>query len=73
MIQPKTGVFVGGPSARVRELLWSKTIRSLKDGAALLIYSNNTEQGFTIQSYGKTSKIITDFEGILLPKTPISG
>jgi CRISPR-associated protein Cas2 len=73
MIQPKTGVFVGWLSARVRKLLWFKTIGSIKNGAALLIYTDNNEQGFTIQRYGDTSKVITDFEGLLLPKTPISG
>ncbi len=72
LIQPKTGVFVGHVSARVRQLLWFKVIRSVKDGAALLIHSDNSEQGFAIQSYGDTSKVITDFEGILLPKTPKS-
>ena len=72
LIQPKTGVFVGRVSARVRELLWRRVQASLKGGAALLIFSDNTEQGFTISSLGDTSKVMTDFDGLILPKTPKS-
>jgi CRISPR-associated protein Cas2 len=70
LIQPKTGVFVGRLSARVRDLLWEKVSAKRKGGAALLVYSDNTEQGFSIRTAGKTSKLIRDFEGLLLPTTP---
>lgn len=69
MIQPKTGVFLGRISARVRELLWNKAAKARKGGAGLLIYTDSNEQGFTIKTCGDTSKIIEDFEGLLLPKT----
>ena len=72
LIQPKTGVFVGRIPARVRDLLWERVIRSLKDGAALLVHSDNTEQGFSIRTAGDTSKVIQDFDGLLLPKTRVS-
>jgi CRISPR-associated protein Cas2 len=70
LIQPKTGVFVGRVSARVRDLLWDKVSASKRNGAALMVYQDATEQGFSIKTSGKTSKIIEDFEGLLLPKTP---
>jgi CRISPR-associated protein Cas2 len=70
LIQPKTGVFVGRVSARVRDLLWEKVIASKRRGAALLVYHDNTEQGFSIKTSGATNKIIEDFEGLLLPKAP---
>ncbi len=72
LIQPKTGVFVGRVSARVRDLLWEKIANAKKGGAALLIYQDATEQGFSIRTAGRTSKTIEDFDGLLLPKTPIS-
>ena len=73
LIQPKTGVFVGRVSARVRELLWMRVAKSLKKrGAAVLIHSDNNEQGFTIETMGETSKVMVDFEGLTLPKTPVS-
>ena len=72
LIQPKTGVFVGRVSARVRDLLWQRVARSLKKGAGTLLYSDDTEQGFSVRSLGDTSKVMTDFEGLSLAKTPVS-
>jgi CRISPR-associated protein Cas2 len=72
LIQPKTSVFVGRVSARVRDLLWDKVTKAKRGGAALLIYQDTTEQGFSIRASGRTSKTIEDFEGLFLPKTPIS-
>jgi len=72
LIQPKTGVFVGRVSARVRDLLWEKVAASKRGGAALLIYQDATEQGFSIRTSGRTSKTMEDLEGLLLPKTPVS-
>ncbi len=70
MIQPKTGVFVGKVSARVREKLWERVLSKKKKGGAVLIYSCDTEQGYKVRSDGKTSKIMRDFEGVVLPTTP---
>jgi CRISPR-associated protein Cas2 len=70
MLEPKTGVFVGTMSAMVRERLWEKINEKLKDGAALCIHSSNSEQGFTLRSWGRTSRQIEDFEGLFLVKRP---
>jgi len=70
LIQPKTGVFVGRLSSRVRQKLWERVCRSRRNGAALLIYSSDTEQGFRCESVGDTSKVMRDFEGLILPETP---
>jgi CRISPR-associated protein Cas2 len=72
MIQPKTGVFVGRVSARVRDLLWLRVCRSVRKGAAVMIYNSDTEQGFDVRTVGQTSKVMEDFEGLILPKTPKS-
>ena len=42
LIQPKTGLFVGHLPARVRDLLWQKIGKSAKDGAATMIYCDDT-------------------------------
>ena len=70
LIQPKTGVFVGSVSARVRDLLWEKVAASKGKGAALIVYRDTTEQGFSIKTSGRTSKIIEDFEGLFLVRAP---
>lgn len=72
LIQPKTGVFVGRLSARVRDLLWERATSGRRKGAVLMVYSDNTEQGFSVRTAGQTSKGIGDFEGLFLPKTRVS-
>lgn len=72
LIQPKTGVFVGRVSARVRDLLWQRVTESVRTGGAILIYSADAEQGFDIRTVGDTTRLIEDFDGLLLPKTPKS-
>jgi CRISPR-associated protein Cas2 len=72
LIQPKTGVFVGRVSARVRDLLWEKVCSQKKGGEAILIYPDTTEQGFTIRTAGKTSNLVEDFEGLFLVKKRVS-
>lgn len=73
LIQPKTGVFIGRLPARVRDLLWQRVQKALASrGAAVLAYSSNTEQGFTLRTFGRTSKLVEDFEGLLLASTRAS-
>ena len=70
MIQPKTGVFVGRLSARVRDLLWARVQKNKTTGAATMLYSDNTEQGFSVRSFGDTSREFVDFEGLILARMP---
>jgi CRISPR-associated protein Cas2 len=70
LLQPRAGVFIGNISAMVREKLWEKLLRAKRIGAVTMIHSTNSEQGFAIRTYGRTSKWIEDFDGLLLVKTP---
>lgn len=45
LMEISPGVFVGRPSARVRDELWARTVELCKDGKALLVYSADNEQG----------------------------
>lgn len=63
------GVFVGNPSARIRDLLWERTRELSKDGRALLIYSANNEQGMEFRTH-RHSWQPTDFDGITLMMRP---
>lgn len=71
LLEPKAGVFVGNVSARVRDKLWHKTCRSVRGGAALMVYTTNTEQGFGLQSFGQTDRQIVDMEGLWLIRVPV--
>ena len=71
MLEPRAGVFVGTMSAMVREKLWEKISRGLRDGGAVGIHSSNTEQGFVIRTVGQTDREVEDFEGLFLVKRRI--
>lgn len=66
LLEPRTGVFVGRPSALVRDKLWELVGDKLKGGAALMIYRSDAEQGFTMLTHGNTARTLRDFEGLTL-------
>ncbi|WP_092150503.1 type I-E CRISPR-associated endoribonuclease Cas2e [Corynebacterium mycetoides] len=59
------GVFVGRPSARVRDLLWARTTELVKDGRALLVYSADNEQGMEFKTH-RHDWSPEDFDGLTL-------
>lgn len=70
MLELRAGVFVGDTSAMVRDHLWEMVCSKMKDGAGLLAYNSDTEQGFAFRYNGETSKVIENFEGLNLVRTP---
>lgn len=66
LLEPHVGVFVGRPSALVRDKLWDLICEKVKGGAAVLIYSAANEQGFAMRTFGKTARQLRDFEGLTL-------
>lgn len=73
LVQPQSGVFLGHTSARIHECLWKKVCEEidLRGGSAILITPSDNEQGYILQSYGDPPKIVRDFDGLMLPKTPV--
>jgi CRISPR-associated protein Cas2 len=70
MLEPKAGVFVGRPTAAVRERLWKRLCREAgEDAGCLMITHATTEQGYHIESYGNPKRVVVDFEGLQLVKT----
>jgi CRISPR-associated protein Cas2 len=65
MIEPVGGVFVGRPTATVRERAWHRVVRSERAEAATMIYTAANEQGFIVRSFGEPKKKIVDFDGAL--------
>ncbi|MCX7622364.1 MAG: type I-E CRISPR-associated endoribonuclease Cas2e [Thermomicrobium sp.] len=73
LLEPRAGVFVGRVSARVRDRLWEKVCRSPSVGAAILLYTTNTEQGFALCVYGDPARELVEHEGLWLIRYPSSG
>jgi CRISPR-associated protein Cas2 len=74
LIEPRTGVFLGNPSARVRDELWKLASAKLGDGSAVQIWSERGPQGFRYRSQGDNDRELVDLEGIALvrrkPRAP---
>lgn len=70
LLEPKAGVFVGRVSALVRDKLWEKARAQARGGGCLMIYASNNEQGYKIESWGRSSRLVEDFEGLLLVRVP---
>ena len=63
------GVFVGTPSARIRELLWARTSELCKDGRALLVQAAKNEQGMEVRTHRHDGEP-ADFDGLTLLMRP---
>ena len=70
LIEPRTGVFLGNLSARVRDELWDLARQKCKGGSVLQIFSSNTPQGYAYRSFGPANRTLCDFEGIALVSRP---
>lgn len=66
MIEPQAGVFVGNTPARVRDRLWDKVVREVREGSAVLLYTARTEQGFAVRAHGDRRRLPVEYEGLTL-------
>ena len=67
-LELKPGVFVGNVNARIRELLWERICMTTAADGAVMVYSSNNEQGFTMTLEGTPKRSIVDLDGIQLVK-----
>ena len=72
LLEIKAGVYVGNISAAVRQRLWKKVNDSVGDGAALLLYSAQNEQGFNLEVCRTPERSVIDMEGIYLIKRTVN-
>ena len=64
-----TNVFVGKLSARTRDQLWGRIIKSCSDGRANMVFGVDNEQRFDFRVHNTTSRPV-DFDGIKLMMKP---
>ncbi|MHC5902802.1 type I-E CRISPR-associated endoribonuclease Cas2e [Streptomyces sp. S6] len=69
LLEISPGVFLGAPTARVRDILWEEVRQYRGKGRALLAYQTNNEQGFTFATHEHTWHP-TDHEGLTLLHRP---
>ncbi|MFB8029466.1 MULTISPECIES: type I-E CRISPR-associated endoribonuclease Cas2e [unclassified Streptomyces] len=74
LLEISAGVFIGNPSARIRDLLWAEVQQYAGQGRALLAHTTNNEQGFTFLTHDHAWHPV-EHEGLTLicrpnPDTP---
>ncbi|UGY93715.1 type I-E CRISPR-associated endoribonuclease Cas2e [Streptomyces gobiensis] len=69
LLEISPGVFIGGPSARIREALWTEVKQYAGNGRALLAYNTNNEQGYTFETHDHKWHP-TNHEGLTLIRRP---
>jgi CRISPR-associated protein Cas2 len=70
MIEPSAGVYVGRITARVRDQLWLRIRRQIKDGNAIMIYRVQSEQDLHVETIGETKRRLVDLDGFQLFEIP---
>jgi CRISPR-associated protein Cas2 len=66
LIEIHPGVFLGNPSARVRDELWNKAICRCKQGSVLQVWSAPNAQGYEYRQINPGSRELKDFDGLAL-------
>ncbi|MEU3601612.1 type I-E CRISPR-associated endoribonuclease Cas2e [Streptomyces sp. NPDC006798] len=69
LLEISAGVFVGSPSARVRDILWAEVRQYADQGRALMVQQSDNEQGFTFHTHDHAWHP-TDHEGLTLIRRP---
>ena len=73
LLEPQAGTFVGNVSGAVRELLWEKVCKEAGEGSCTIIQNAANEQGYTIRTWGDTSRKVEMWEGLYLIRRPKQG
>ena len=74
LIQPHSGIYIGHPSARIRDRVWDLVCNEVDErgGSATMIVTDSSEQGFSVRMRGQADRVFVDFDGIQLVKTLVS-
>ena len=65
LFEVEAGLYVGNQTSRVRDKIWERITVNIKNGRAIMVYPDTTEQGFNFQTCG-TQSIAADFDGLTL-------
>lgn len=69
LLEISAGVFVGNPTARVRNLLWARVIELSGNGRALMVYRTEGEQRLDFKVHEHHWQPV-DYDGITLIRRP---
>lgn len=70
LVEPNSGVFLGNPTARVRDLLWRMAVEKCRNGTVVQIWSHRGPQGYKFRTHNLKKCEFVDFEGMALVRWP---
>lgn len=70
MVEVAAGVFVGSPTSRVRDRLWTVLSQRVGDGQAIMIEPADNEQGWAVRTAGRDRWQPIDLDGLILMARP---
>ena len=66
-LEIRAGLYVGKISAKIRDSIWAMvTGVHDKEFSAIMVYSTNNEQGFSMRTFGKNRRNVVNMDGIEL-------
>ncbi|MBK6887880.1 MAG: type I-E CRISPR-associated endoribonuclease Cas2 [Tetrasphaera sp.] len=66
LVEVQAGVFVGTPSRRIRDRLWTVLSDRIGDGQVVMVEPAGNEQGWAVRTAGKQRWAPVDFDGLML-------
>lgn len=66
LVEVRAGVYVGSPSKRLREMIWSQVNQGIEDGNAVMVWKTNTESGFDFLTLGENRRMPVELDGLKL-------
>lgn len=64
LMEVKPGVFAGKISSLVRQKLWERVCGNIHVAGAVMLYSMNNEQGFSMEMHGTPHRKVIDVNGL---------
>jgi CRISPR-associated protein Cas2 len=66
LIETAAGLWVGRPSARIRDHLWDVITGHADTGTAVMITADDSETGADIRIHGSHDRVLVDLDGLTL-------
>jgi CRISPR-associated protein Cas2 len=66
MLEVRAGVYIADLSRKVREMIWEQIEGGLENGNAVMVWSDNSEEGFDFVTAGANRRIPVVFDGLKL-------
>lgn len=72
VLEVSPGVYAGRVTPRVRDRLWKRATRTVRNGACVMLYDDpGREQGVGVRTHGDRTRELVTEEGLTLVRLPL--